>query len=62
MSNSFNTTNNQSSDKELLELLQLMDSFSPIIPDGLIEFYMNKAGVECDDIRLYSKFASKSHY
>lgn len=42
----------QQHDKELLELLQLLESSTPVIPDALLEYYMTRAGVECDDVRL----------
>lgn len=39
-------------DKELLELLQLLESNTPVIPDALLDYHMTRAGVECDDVRL----------
>lgn len=39
-------------DKELLELLQLLEGSTPVIPDALLDYYMARAGVECDDVRL----------
>lgn len=39
-------------DRDLLELLSLLDTTPPLIPDALIEHYMVRAGVESDDPRL----------
>ncbi len=39
-------------DRDLLELLSLLDTTPPLIPDALIEHYMLRAGVESDDPRL----------
>lgn len=39
-------------DTDVLELLQLLETTTPVIPDALMDRYMIKAGVECDDIRL----------
>ena len=68
----------QEEDKDLLELLQILDTATPVvsdsgkgldilcgcyatlltlyfcsqIPDSLMDYYMMKAGVVCDDVRL----------
>lgn len=39
--------------KDLLELLQMLETHTPVIPDTLMDYYMTKAGVQCDDPRLY---------
>jgi hypothetical protein len=41
-------------DKDLLELLQMLETHTPVIPDTLMDYYMTKAGVQCDDLRLYA--------
>lgn len=43
-------------DKTLLELLSLMESYKPLIPDAVIEYYMATSGVKCEDIRLKRLF------
>lgn len=40
-------------DKNLLELLQSLQSFIPILPDELIEYYMMKAGLDISDVKMY---------
>lgn len=40
------------SERQLLELLQMMDNFTPVVPDALMDYLMVKSGVECDDVRL----------
>lgn len=44
--------NEQREDRDLIELLQILDTATPIIPDSLMDYYMMKAGVTCDDVRL----------
>jgi transcription initiation factor TFIID subunit 10 len=39
-------------EKDILELLGMMDDFEPLIPEALTDYYMSKCGVECDDVRL----------
>ena len=39
-------------EKDLLDLLQIMDNFTPLIPPALLTHYLTKAGVDCDDHRL----------
>ncbi|PJF16537.1 Transcription initiation factor tfiid subunit 10 [Paramicrosporidium saccamoebae] len=33
-------------DKDLLELLQMLETHTPVIPDTLMDYYMTKAGVQ----------------
>jgi transcription initiation factor TFIID subunit 10 len=40
------------SDKDLLDLLNSMDTFNPIIPEALLDHYFIRAGVDCDDTRI----------
>lgn len=39
-------------DKEVLDLLANLENFTPIIPESLVDYYMIKCGVNCDDTRL----------
>ncbi|RHZ60071.1 hypothetical protein Glove_359g17 [Diversispora epigaea] len=39
-------------DRSLLEFLSLMDDFEPLIPELVTEYYLSRAGVQCDDIRV----------
>lgn len=39
-------------EKGLLDLLNAMDGFTPLIPPALLNHYLMKAGVDCDDHRL----------
>ncbi|RIB00279.1 putative TAF10-TFIID and SAGA subunit, partial [Gigaspora rosea] len=39
-------------DRSLLEFLLLLDNFEPLIPDFVTEYYLNKSGIQCDDIRI----------
>ena len=42
----------ENTDEQILELLSLMDEFNPMIPDAVAEYFLNKNGIECDDLRL----------
>ena len=49
-------------DKAFIDLLQELESFEPIIPDQLTDYFMMKAGLDCSDIkskRLISLIAQK---
>lgn len=48
------STTLQKEEMDILELLNLLEEGTPMIPDSLMEFYMNKAGVQCEDVRLYT--------
>jgi transcription initiation factor TFIID subunit 10 len=39
-------------DKSLLDLLNALDSFNPIIPDALLDYHFTRAGLQCDDVRM----------
>jgi transcription initiation factor TFIID subunit 10 len=42
----------EDNEKRILELLNLMENHKPLIAEELIDYYLIKAGVRCDDIRL----------
>ncbi|KAI8981553.1 transcription initiation factor IID TAF10 subunit, partial [Pilobolus umbonatus] len=44
-------------EREMAELLMTMDNYTPIIPDAVIEHYLNKTGFDCDDARIKKLFA-----
>ncbi|KAI9475544.1 MAG: transcription initiation factor TFIID 23-30kDa subunit-domain-containing protein, partial [Benjaminiella poitrasii] len=44
-------------EREMAELLVTMDNYSPIIPDAVIDYYLNKTGCDCDDARVRKLFA-----
>ncbi|GAK63364.1 transcription initiation factor IID, TAF10 subunit [Moesziomyces antarcticus] len=39
-------------DRTLAEFLQLLDGYDPLIPDQVTDFYLEKVGFECHDLRL----------
>ncbi|OMJ27394.1 Transcription initiation factor TFIID subunit 10 [Smittium culicis] len=39
-------------EKTLAEFLVDMDQYSPIIPEALMDYYLNSSGFRCDDIRM----------
>jgi transcription initiation factor TFIID subunit 10 len=39
-------------DRTLAEFLQLLDGYTPLIPDQVTDFYLEKVGFECHDLRL----------
>jgi transcription initiation factor TFIID subunit 10 len=38
--------------KSISELLLLMDDYSPVIPDTVTDYYLGRAGFDCDDVRI----------
>ncbi|KAJ3074439.1 Transcription initiation factor TFIID subunit 10 [Podochytrium sp. JEL0797] len=39
-------------EKNLLDLLATMEDSAPLIPDAVSDYYLAKAGFECDDVRI----------
>ncbi|SAL96652.1 hypothetical protein [Absidia glauca] len=39
-------------EKTLAEFLTKMDNYSPIIPDAVTDYYLSRAGLDCDDVRV----------
>ncbi|KAJ1813730.1 hypothetical protein GGH91_001993 [Coemansia sp. RSA 2671] len=39
-------------EKNLAEFLVQMDSYAPIIPEALTDYYLAQAGFECTDVRI----------
>ncbi|KAI8851964.1 transcription initiation factor TFIID 23-30kDa subunit-domain-containing protein [Chytridium lagenaria] len=39
-------------EKGLGEVLLMMDEYCPIIPDAVTDYYLARAGFECDDVRV----------
>ncbi|CAG8459170.1 5257_t:CDS:2 [Funneliformis mosseae] len=39
-------------DRTLLEFLPILNSFEPLIPDHVSEYYLSRSGASCDDIRV----------
>ena len=56
-----NDPSSQREEMDILELLNLLEEGTPMVPDSLMEFYMNKAGVQCEDVRLYTIFKITNH-
>lgn len=38
--------------RSLAELVRMLDDYSPLIPDEVTDFYLERAGLACDDVRL----------
>ncbi|KAI8876319.1 transcription initiation factor IID, TAF10 subunit [Backusella circina FSU 941] len=51
------TSNEQEREKNMAELLMTMDDYNPIIPDAVIDHYLNRTGFDCDDPRIKKLFA-----
>jgi hypothetical protein len=39
-------------ERTLSEFLMMMDQYTPIVPDAVTDFYLSKAGFECEDYRM----------
>ncbi|KAJ8661783.1 hypothetical protein O0I10_002591 [Lichtheimia ornata] len=39
-------------EKTLAEFLAMMDSYTPIIPDAVTDYYLSRTGFDCDDVRI----------
>ncbi|KAI9485779.1 MAG: transcription initiation factor IID TAF10 subunit [Benjaminiella poitrasii] len=39
-------------EKTMAEFLATMDNYAPIIPDAVTDYYLNKSGFDCDDVRI----------
>ncbi|WFD41048.1 uncharacterized protein MJAP1_004041 [Malassezia japonica] len=39
-------------DRSLADMLRMLDQFSPLIPDEVTDFYLERAGFQSDDVRL----------
>lgn len=42
-----------SRDRSLADVLRLLDGYAPLIPDEVSDYYLERAGFQCDDVRLY---------
>ncbi|KOS13935.1 transcription initiation factor iid taf10 subunit [Malassezia pachydermatis] len=41
-----------SRDRSLADVLRLLDGYAPLIPDEVSDYYLERAGFQCDDVRL----------
>ncbi|PWN51938.1 hypothetical protein IE53DRAFT_385685 [Violaceomyces palustris] len=39
-------------DRTLAEFLRMLDNYTPLIPDEVTDYYLEKVGFECEDVRL----------
>ncbi|WFD21056.1 hypothetical protein MCAP1_003312 [Malassezia caprae] len=39
-------------DRSLVDVLQALDGYAPLIPDEVSDYYLERAGFQCDDVRL----------
>lgn len=39
-------------EQAILELLQSMETYRPVIPDAVLDYYLLKSGFNCQDIRV----------
>ncbi|KAF9177671.1 Transcription initiation factor TFIID subunit 10 [Haplosporangium sp. Z 767] len=39
-------------DRTLAEFLPMMETYNPIIPDAVTDYYLSRTGFDCDDIRI----------
>ncbi|KAF9951153.1 Transcription initiation factor TFIID subunit 10 [Mortierella alpina] len=39
-------------DRTLAEFLPMMESYNPIIPDAVTDYYLSRTGFDCDDVRI----------
>ncbi|GAA5815087.1 hypothetical protein MFLAVUS_008593 [Mucor flavus] len=46
-------------EKTMAEFLALMDNYAPIIPDAVTDYYLNKSGFDCDDVRMLLALATQ---
>eukprot|EP00158_Paraphelidium_tribonemae_P001204 Partr_v1_DN24107_c1_g2_i1_m71026 putative TAF10 RNA polymerase II, TATA box binding protein (TBP)-associated factor len=42
----------QESDKSIMDFLENMDSYQPVIPDAVLDHYFGRAGLDCPDVRV----------
>nr|CAB3266787.1 transcription initiation factor TFIID subunit 10-like [Phallusia mammillata] len=42
----------QLSDSQFVDLLQQLENYTPTIPDGVAEYYLNRSGVNTTDTRI----------
>ncbi|KAF9560001.1 Transcription initiation factor TFIID subunit 10 [Mortierella alpina] len=39
-------------DRTLAEFLPMMETYNPIIPDAVTDYYLSRTGFDCDDVRI----------
>ena len=40
-------------DRSLVDVLRRLDGYAPLIPDEVTDYYLERAGFQCEDVRLY---------